>query len=161
MRRLKIHTIISKEARAALSDIIGSYFDSGWYLKTYPEAKISITSGQFSNALEHYLEIGINEKKSPNSDFDEINYLSSDEEARIAVEQGEFKCGYHYFLTYKQNKVRPLEMIAYEDVMAKKLLIDIFDSKIDTEVMEGKHSKTPSQIEEVRRRCHRISTLGQ
>lgn len=133
MKRIKINTIISKEARIILKDIIDNYFDSDWYLKTYPDAKKAITNGQFPNALEHYLEKGINEKKSPNSKFDEANYLNSNEEARIAVDQGDFKCGYHYFLVDERNQVAPLEMISQEDVVARKALIGIFESKIDME----------------------------
>lgn len=76
------------------------------------------------------------------------------------MEQGDFKCGYHYFLVYDQNQVVPLEMISQEDVVARKALIAIFESKIDMEFMEGRHSRMPSRRQKIRRRVSPEFYLG-
>ena len=131
MPSVKIITKISKESRDVANDIIGNYFDSDWYLKTYPDAKKAIASGKFQNALEHYLEIGTKEIRSPNATFDENYYLNSDVSARMAVEQGHSKSGYHHFLVFGGIKGKASSRISTENEVAKKVLIDLFEAAID------------------------------
>jgi len=142
MPSVKIITKISKESTDVANDIIGNYFDSDWYLKTYPDAKKAIASGKFQNALEHYLEKGTKEKRSPNATFDENYYLNSDESVRRAVEQGHFKSGYHHFLVFGGIQGMPSSRISTENEVAKKGLIDLFEATIDDiELRKGRPSR--------------------
>ena len=103
------------------------FFNSSWYLESYPEVIDFIHQGKFKNAFQHYINIGAKKRYSPNPDFDEEFYVEANEDVKEAVENGKIKCGYHHYLTYGEDEKRSSRPISMDEIDARQALISIFD----------------------------------
>lgn len=76
------------------------YFDPDWYLKTYPEIKELIATGQWTSALHHYLSNDDPSQRNPNPYFDDAWYRATYHDVAAEVALGKLRNGYEHFLKF-------------------------------------------------------------
>ena len=91
-------TLPRDQLATAFRVVFEKYFDEEWYLKNNKDVKAAMDDGQVSNALGHYLNIGIYEGRLPCSVLiDEEDYLTRHSDVAAAVESGGFESAAHHF----------------------------------------------------------------
>lgn len=86
-------------------------FDEDFYLENNRDVARAIDRDEFDgNALDHFLEFGLKEGRSPNADiasiFDEQRYLEANDDVAAAVEEGTFANGLEHFLAFGDEEGR-------------------------------------------------------
>jgi hypothetical protein len=74
------------------------FFDERWYLETYPDVEAAINRGSVSNALEHYVNAGYYEGRSPGPCFvDQVWYEQYYSDLGDALKRGEIADSAEHF----------------------------------------------------------------
>ncbi|HEV7279857.1 MAG TPA: hypothetical protein VGN57_06545 [Pirellulaceae bacterium] len=89
------------EEAERIDALIARSFDADFYRTTYGMEGLSD-----AEALAHYLEIGVEERRSPSKDFDEEWYLSFYKDLREAKEEGRIKSGFAHYLVVGEREQR-------------------------------------------------------
>ena len=82
------------------------YFDTDWYLQTYPEVAAAIGNGDWRCALHHYLANDTPAAFDPLPEFSEAYYLARYPDIAAAVEKGTLRSGYRHFLAFGAAELR-------------------------------------------------------
>lgn len=77
-------------------------FDADWYVYNYPDTPKN--TGE--TAFQHYLRIGIPEKRNPNGFFREVFYCANNNDVRDAVSAGQFINGAYHFAHFGSREGR-------------------------------------------------------
>jgi len=83
-------------------------FDESFYLTQNPDVAAAVATGTFASGLEHFLEFGQFEGRSPsqNFNFDEAFYLPQYPDVATAVLGGIFSTGLEHYLQFGQFEGR-------------------------------------------------------
>ena len=65
------------------------FFDSGWYLRQYPDVEAAIRTRQVSTPLGHFLRYGSAEGRDPGPGFEGRRYMDNSVEARALAKTGD------------------------------------------------------------------------
>lgn len=99
--------ISPKQLGKAFQDL----FDEDYYLQRYPDAKISIESGQYSSALDHYVSYGSSHLYDPSHYFATLHYAERARELGGFVQDPESPSStwlWHYLEVGLPNGIEPL-----------------------------------------------------
>ncbi len=82
------------------------FFDEGWYLLTYPDIAVHVSTGGARSGFEHYIRDG-HRDRSPHWLFDERYYLSANRDITQGVLQRQhFVNGYDHYLAIGNAEFR-------------------------------------------------------
>jgi GT2 family glycosyltransferase len=76
------------------------YFDPDWYMAAYPQIADSISRGEVSCALQHYLYNPTPRAHDPSAYFSEDFYTSMHVDVNPAIDNGQFRNGYDHFIQF-------------------------------------------------------------
>lgn len=76
---------------------ISSLFDSEYYLSNSQAYNEVNTNSRFKSAIDHFLQVGLNQDLAPIPDFDKDFYLKSNPDVFMAVSKGHMSACEHYF----------------------------------------------------------------
>lgn len=77
-----------------------AWFDTDWYMTSYPEVLDAIRRGEWRSILHHYLYRKNDGRYDPCPYFSERFYVESNTDIRDAIASGQFNSGYEHFLLY-------------------------------------------------------------
>ncbi|GBQ23674.1 glycosyltransferase [Gluconacetobacter sacchari DSM 12717] len=77
-----------------------AWFDTDWYMATYPQVLDAIRRGEWRSILHHYLHNKSDGHFDPCPYFSERFYVQSNPDIRDAILSGQFNSGYEHFLLY-------------------------------------------------------------
>lgn len=83
-----------------------AWFDTDWYMTSYPEVLDAVRRGEWRSILHHYLHGRIGERYDPCPYFSELFYIESNPDIRDAIASGQFNSGYEHFLLYGMKECR-------------------------------------------------------
>ena len=100
-------------------------FDVEWYLQQYPEVEILIESGNFKDALDHFVGRGASEGRRPNVGFDEAWYRVRYEDVAEGVRNTSFSCGFQHFIVYGFMEGRQANSLPIDEAWYRQTYQDV------------------------------------
>ena len=81
--------------------LVSPYYNEQLYLRKYADVAVAIANGAFKSGLQHYIQFGEAERRSPGT-FDEQGYHVRYPDVRAAVNAGAFSSGLQHYIQYGQ-----------------------------------------------------------
>ncbi len=106
-----------------------AWFDTDWYIATYPDVIDKIRRGEWKSILHQYLSERNNSRYDPCRYFSECFYVESNPDIADAIASGQFNSGYEHFLLYGiRERRRPSPEVDletyYHQPHVRKLLLN-------------------------------------
>ena len=81
-------------------DPFSLFYNEGFYLADNPDVAAAVARRDFSNGLEHFIQVGQFERRQPSPLFEEAVYLSQNPDVAAGVAAGTIISGFDHFIRF-------------------------------------------------------------